>query len=987
MEELRADLLRYLGLQTFVVVDLETTGLDPEKDKIIEIGAIRFENGKETNAFEHLVNPGIPIPEFITRLTGIKDADVQNMPVINEVFPRLEQFIGDAAFVGQQVNFDASFLEYHYRSVHNDFHNWDDQALRFKYLKNFRLDTLFIARILMPFQEKFKLGNLAAYFGYNLENAHQAVEDASATAHVFLHLLDRVLGVDNETLANIINLLFANSRRAKSFFVTVLNFKNERKINISSLPLLDDAKLAGKYYNVLGDLRKKVMPDEEALPEAIDEQNILEYFESGGRLAHVIKGYEQRDQQRQMAQTIVHAVNDSAFVVAEAGTGTGKSMAYLIPAVEFAVRNRHIDHRIIISTNTKNLQEQLFFKDIPTLFSARRGDFSAVILKGRSNYLCLDKWHYVMTDVNQRLSQDERSRVLPLVLWVENTKTGDIAENEAFQIDRNIGLWSKFVAESSYCPGKSCKYYEDCFLMKARRNAQTSDIVVVNHSLLFSDLAADHVALNEYRNLIIDEAHNIENAAAEYLGARVSFWTFRNLYHKLYDEEPKKSGALQQLDLRISQGKIDDHKSKEITNISRALKYDNIRLKEHVLIFYNELSRLLREKYIKNGGLNEENRVRYFKNFKFFGLLSQQIDDIKAGLKAVIQKLGQLLDNLNRLKAESFEFQDQVFRELLSIRTDFEELSQAFDFCLAADTEKYVYWLEIPRNIKSNDIILFAAPLNIAELLKTRLYDNLDLLVLSSATLTVNKEFDYFLQRTGLNLLEDKKLVANSFGSPFDFPNQLMIGVADYMPDPRNDQFAGQLADNIKLLHQQHRTGMLVLFTNYSLLNRMYDDLKSYFDGERILLLAQGKGNSRTNLINQFREFNDSVLFGTDSFWEGIDVPGEALELLVIPKLPFDVPSDPVVEARMEEIKKAGGNAFLEYSVPEAIIKFRQGFGRLIRTKSDFGAVIITDNRLSRMQYGKHFLNSLPAETSVFKTQKELLSAIKGWFDEKKHKG
>jgi len=178
-----------------------------------------------------------------------------------------------------------------------------------------------------------------------------------------------------------------------------------------------------------------------------------------------------------------------------------------------------------------------------------------------------------------------------------------------------------------------------------------------------------------------------------------------------------------------------------------------------------------------------------------------------------------------------------------------------------------------------------------------------------------------------------------------------------------------------------------VLFTNYSLLNRMYDDLKSYFDGERILLLAQGKGNSRTNLINQFREFNDSVLFGTDSFWEGIDVPGEALELLVIPKLPFDVPSDPVVEARMEEIKKAGGNAFLEYSVPEAIIKFRQGFGRLIRTKSDFGAVIITDNRLSRMQYGKHFLNSLPAETSVFKTQKELLSAIKGWFDEKKHKG
>ncbi len=981
MENLRAELLRYLGLQTFVVVDLETTGLDPETNKIIEIGAIRYEDGKEVDALEQLVNPGTPIPEFITRLTGIRDEDVADQPKIDEVFSRLEQFIGEAAFVGQQVNFDASFLEYYYRSKHNDFDKWENQALRFKYLKNFRLDTLFIARILLPFQDKFKLEELAAFFGYNLENAHKAVEDARATAHVFLHLLDRVLAVDNTNLANIINLLFANSRRAKSFFVPVLSFKNERNINISSLPLIDDAKRTQQFYNVIGELHKPGISDEEPIPELIEEQEIRNYFAPDGKLSHSIVNYEERTQQADMAQMITKAFNDSAFIVAEAGTGTGKSMAYLTPAVEWAQRNHHIDQRVIISTNTKNLQEQLFFKDIPTLFSAGKGGFSAVLLKGRANYLCFDKWHAVMTDVNQRLSQDERSRVLPLVLWVENTQTGDIAENAGFQIERNLGLWSKFIAESSYCPGKACKYYQDCFLMKARRDAQMADIVVVNHSLLLSDLAADHAALGDYRNVIIDEAHNIENAAAEYLGVRVNFWSFRNLYHKLYDEEPKKSGTLQQLEFRMSRGRIDDRKNREIINISRALKHDNQTLKDRVLIFYNELSRSLREKYIKNGGSNEDNRVRYYKNFRYFNLLSQQIDDIKQSVKSVINRLTQLLDQLNRIKIDSFEFQDQLFRELVSIRDDFSELSEAFDFCLRADAEKYVYWLEIPRNIKSNDIILRGVPLNIAELLKARLFDNLDVAVLTSATLTVNREFDYFLSRTGLNLGEEKQVITQSYGSPFDYESQLMVGISDYMPDPRNEQFADELAENIKALHKQHRTGMLVLFTSYSLLNRIYDLLKPGFDAERVLLLAQGKGQSRTNLINQFREYNDSVLLGTDSFWEGVDVPGDALELLIIPKLPFDVPSDPVVEARMEEIKKAGGNPFFEYSVPEAIIKFRQGFGRLIRSQSDFGAVIIADNRLSKMQYGQQFLNSLPVNSTIHKSQSELLAAVGNWFD------
>lgn len=983
--DLRKELLQHLGLATFIVVDLETTGLHPEKDEIIEIGAIKFVDGKEVESFEQLVNPGRPIPEFITRLTGISDSDVADMPKIDDVFSQLDQFLGGAAFVGQQVNFDASFIEYHYRKMHNDFDNWDNKAQRFKYLDNLRLDTLFISRIFLPFLPSFKLAALAKHFDWDIENLHRASDDARATGHVFLELVDRALAIDNQVLSNIINLLYPNSRRAKTFFVPVLKFKTMKNITATSTSLVDDVRNAQQFYNVIGEADYKAEHiDREKQLESVDEDEVKDYFPEEGKLAKVIENYELRQQQQNMAAFVNNAFNKSGFLIAEAGTGTGKSMAYLIPAIEWAVKNRSAGQRIVVSTNTKNLQEQLFFKDIPMLYAAGKNKFKAVILKGRANYLCLDKWKSVMTDMNQRLSQDERTRILPLVLWVEQTRTGDIAESAGFQIEKNLGLWRKFTAESSYCPGRACRYYKNCFLMKVRENARNADIVIVNHSLLFSDLASDNLVLGEYSNLIIDEAHNIEKSAAEYLGTRVSFWSFRNIYHKLYEEEPKRSGTLQQLDFRLSKGQADDKTRNAIFKESKQLKHSSLHLKEKTLIFYNELNRILRDKYISgNSSGYEENRIRYFKNFKYFKTLSFQIDELQKSLARLNSNLNELLKTFDDLKKDSFEFQDQIFRELTALKTEVKTLAESFDFCIKADKEKYVFWLEIPRNERNNDVILYAVPLNIAELLKKELYDKLDAAVFTSATLTVNNSFDYFSNRIGLNLVSNKNVQKEVFGSPFNFKDQLLLGAADFIPDPRNAGFLDALTDTIKEAHARHKTGMLVLFTSYSLLNSAYEKLKPHFDAERILLLAQGKSGSRTNIINQFKEYRDSILFGTDSFWEGIDVPGEALELLFIPKLPFDVPTDPLVAARMEEIKKQGGNPFFEYSVPEAIIKFRQGFGRLIRNKKDFGAVIVADNRLSRMQYGKQFLNSLPVEGKIYLTKQDLFESLENWFAEK----
>jgi predicted DnaQ family exonuclease/DinG family helicase len=980
---LRAELLKELGLSTFVVVDLETTGLIPGADRIIEIGAIKYTDGEESARFEKLINPQIPIPDFISRLTGINDSQVENAPLINEVFGELDAFLHDLPFVGHQVNFDASFIEYIYREQNKDFENWDNPALRFKYFGRVRIDTLFLARIMLPFLPKHKLTFLSNFFGHNLENAHRAVDDAHATAHVFLELLDRALLLDNNIISEIINLLFANSVRAKSFFVPLLKFKKENNITAPAVSILDDIKYAQSFYNVIGEKEYLADAREEDDFTPVDPQKVKMVFGDNGVLAQVIEKYELREEQVNMALQISNSLNENAIIIAEAGTGTGKSMAYLLPAIEWAVKNRAMNERIVVSTNTKNLQEQLFYKDLPTLFQAQKGNFKAVLLKGRSNYLCIDKWRTIMTDMNQRLSQDERARVLPLVLWARQTRTGDISENPAFQLENNIGLWQKFIAEPSYCPGKSCKFYKDCHLMRARDQARRADLVIVNHALLFSDLASDHSILGEFHNLVIDEAHNIEKTAAEHLGTRVSYWTFRNIYHRLYEEDPKKTGAILQLEFRLSKShRLENNEVDDIFKHVNKIKKNSTVLKLNVQQFYSDFNQYMRAKAAGNTG-NEYQKIRYFSNFKFFRENDDKVAEINQNLAVLAKELNSLINVIANLPNEKFEFQDQIHRELLALEQDIIDLNRAFDFCIKADEKKYVFWLDVPFSERNIDVLMYAVPLHIAEILQERLFKELRSAVLTSATLSVDKTFQYFKTRIGLNLLKDKEIHSSIHGSPFNYEQQLFLAVTDFLPDPRNQEFSAGLINLIKEIHSGENRGLMVLFTSYSMLNMVYNALKPHFDSERILLLAQGKNGSRTNIINQFRENKDSVLLGTDSFWEGVDIPGDALQILMIPKLPFDVPTEPIIAARMEEIKNQGGNPFFDYSVPEAIIKFRQGFGRLIRSKSDYGAVICCDNRLSRMQYGRQFLNSLPVKGNIYFKKEELLDDLHNWFLEK----
>ncbi len=806
---------------------------------------------------------------------------------------------------------------------------------------------------------------------------------------IFLELIARTLACDIPLLRTIIRLLYRKSARVKNYFQPILETKLALNIEVSSAGVAENVTYAQEFYNIIGEADYSVESmDVEIANQPIDDQKIVRYLSHEGTLSQLIDNYEERGQQVTMAKQVAESFNNGNFLITEAGTGTGKSMAYLLPAVEWAVTNRENRERVIISTNTKNLQEQLFFKDIPTVYAISDQKFKAVLLKGKSNYLCLDKWKATLIDMDQRLTAAERSRILPLLLWAEQTQTGDISENSGFQLNQNIGLWAKLIAENNYCPGRSCKFYNDCFLMRARNNARRADIVVVNHSLLFSDVVTDNSILGEYHNLVIDEAHNIEKTAADYLGIRFNWWSFRNAYYKLYEEEPRKAGALVQLEFRMSQTHLPDHISSQLFKRISRLKTECIGLKRATRAFFNELSQALRQKYTNSGeNGNDEKKIRYHKNFRQVKDLGDLIEELKSFLQSVKRRLSDLLEIFVDIYADSFQFQDQIHRELISIESELEHLCEAFDFCLKAESDQHVYWLELPFRKESNDVTFYAVPLNIAELLKNHVYDNLNTAVFTSATLTVSESFKYFKQRVGLNLVKNRDIQSTILGSPFDYDNQIMLGISDYLDDPRSERFVDQLAELIKETHKNHSTGMLALFTSYATLNHLYQQLKQYFEGEKILLLAQGKSGSRTNIINQFREYQNSILFGTDSFWEGIDVPGEALELLVITKLPFDVPTEPLIAARMEKIKQSGGNPFMDYAVPEAIIKFRQGFGRLIRHKDDFGAVVVCDNRLSRMQYGSQFINSLPVEASIFRDKNDLIQGLNDWFKKGKKPG
>ncbi len=974
-------ILPVLGLETFVALDIETTGLEFAREEIIEFGAVRFVQGEPVERMSQLIRPRKLIPENIQRITGITNEEVANAPQFETVVDEILQFIGNAPIVAHNIQFDLPFLEYHIRKAKGDALFWEPREVSYQYLSNQKLDTVLLARMYYYFLPGFSLNQVASFFNIHNPRAHRALSDAEVAGQLFLHLVYKAAQTPFKDVQRILKILEGTDNPIQLFFEKLAIGLASGDVQVEGG--LDQATVAlESYYNIIGEDVSPGTPSLSLSP--IDEEAVQAFFEEHGELHQHFGKYEVRPQQIEMARAVARAFNEGKFLVVEAGTGTGKSLAYLVPAIHWATRNYGPAGRVVISTNTKNLQEQLFFKDLPVLKNILNIPFKAVLLKGKANYLCLDKWYSILNDLNIRLTPEERSRMLPLYFWVQQTRTGDIAENTAFRVDRNGSLWSKFIAENNYCPGRTCKYYQDCYLWKARNQAAQAHLVLVNHSLLFADLAAGNAILSDYQNVIFDEAHNIEKTATEYLGVGVNIWEFREVFRRLYVREKREMGVLVQLTQRIRYAELEDKHRKELDELTQLVKDAVLATWPMTQNLFRTLVAVVRQHIQQTRGETNEGdnvrKLRYLRGDAFLTEIAPLLEEWKGAFSDFLKALNALIEYFKEIPEGQLASQQQIVQELNAQFTQATSLKESLEFLMSAEWDNYVYWLEMPYRAESDDIRLYAAPLDVASVLSQRLYSNLRSGVFTSATLAVNKSLDYFKKRVGLQFVEPERLELLLLDSPFNYDEQVLLMVPNYFPEPRHPSFKSLLKDFLRKLVAAHPRGTLALFTSYALLNELYYDLKLDFQSHNVTLLGQRIDGSRHVLINRFKEEKNSILFGTDSFWEGIDVPGDALEILLITKLPFDVPSEPIIQAKIERIQKEGGNPFMEYTVPEAIIRFRQGFGRLIRSKDDFGAIIILDTRVVRKLYGRMFLQSLPVAARVFPEEADFWNTINRWF-------
>ena len=927
-------------MDTYVIVDLETTGHSVKSgDELIEFAAVVVQEGEVIERYSTLIRPSRPIPPFITQLTTISDEDVSDAPTFEDVIPDIWKMLDGRVFVAHNVAFDLTFL------------NESLEQAGYLAFQGRAIDTVELARILYPTLESHALEALSDTFDLVHTDAHRALSDAEATAELFIRMLDRLRDLPMVTLKRLREL-------SESWTSHIEPLLDEMILEVGIRP--DDETRFDIHRKIA--LRRPVdafVPTTEREPF---EPFLLRTIEE--TLPSLFDQFEPRQSQFEMMRHVYKALDDEETLLVEAGTGTGKTLAYLIPSAHHALETKR---PVVISTHTIQLQEQLLNRDLPVLRQIFP-EIEFTLLKGRRNYIDLRKFEMVLDESNDGLLASMCKAMV--LVWLTETETGDLEElSFPGSATQGPASFKRLIqADASNDFGRFDPWYSRDFFTKAVLRSKEADLIVTNHALLFSDLQHQAGILPTDTPLVLDEAHQVEEVASHHFGVTFDAIQFDRLFKWFgYGADGKFHARIIQL--------------ADLTSVTEEAEAFSQQIDSALARVEEELEDLLTSLQ----SLGKKKEPRQTVRFEREGATFRPIREVANRLEDKLRTLRTSLRHLHRLLDERKEHmtfkQRALLGDLKTLIGDVRELESVIYETMLTRDDDAVSWVEL--NLGNRKLTsVYTQPVEIGPLLHERLFKKRPT-ILTSATMTVSGKFSFMERRLGLEGEPVRRVV---LPSPFNFKDQTKLFVPSDFPlinEVPLPQFVDQTAQSIVQIANVTKGRMLVLFTSNELLRLTYEQVKDHLDPSYTLLAQGVSGGSRSRLTKQFKRMEQSILFGTASFWEGVDIPGEALTCLVIVRLPFAPPDQPIMQARSEKIEATGKSPFFELSLPQAVIRFKQGVGRLIRSKGDYGAVFVFDRRVETTRYGKQFINSLPKVDRIEGTLETSLSELELFLDEK----